>query len=116
MADRDSSRYHALRREYVDRYLGYHGTISRQLTAERTSLESQLIPVSAYIVTSCIEALLRYPEMMKRIEEAMPPEEIGRRARRPGCRVNTVHLWSIANLPLVGRKVLALVDPNAPTT
>lgn len=112
MADRDSSRYHALRREYVDEYLGYHSTISRQLTAERTSLESQLIPVSAYIVTSCIEALLRYPEMMKRIEEAMPPEEIGRRARRPGCRVNTVHLWSIANLPLVGRKVLALVDPE----
>ncbi len=95
----------------VDAYLEYHSTISRQLTEERTSLESKLIPVSAYIVVSCIEAMLRYPEMMSRIDAAMPAEEIGRRARRPGCRVNTVHLWSIANLPLVGRKVLELVDP-----
>jgi hypothetical protein len=50
--------------------------------------------------------------MMRRIDEAMPADEIGRRARRPGCRVNTVHLWSISNLPLVGRKVLELVDPE----
>ena len=111
MADRDSSPYHALRREYVEEFLAYHSHISRQLTSERTSLESQLIPVSAYIVTACIEALLRYPEMMRRIDEALPADEIGRRARRPGCRVNTVHLWSISNLPLVGRKVLELVDP-----
>ncbi len=112
MADRDSSPYHAARREYVDEFLAYHSHISRQLTSERTSLESKLIPVSAYIVTACIEALLRYPEMMRRIDEAMPADEIGRRARRPGCRVNTVHLWSISNLPLVGRKVLELVDPE----
>ena len=111
MADRDSSAYHADRREYVDEFLAYHSHISRALTEERTSLESKLIPVSAYIVVSCIEALLRYPDMMRRIDEAMPADEIGRRARRPGCRVNTVHLWSISNLPLVGRKVLELVDP-----
>jgi uncharacterized protein (TIGR00645 family) len=110
VADRDSSAYHADRREYVDEFLAYHSHISRALTEERTSLESKLIPVSAYIVVSCIEALLRYPDMMRRIDEAMPADEIGRRARRPGCRVNTVHLWSISNLPLVGRKVLELVD------
>jgi len=111
VADRDSSAYHADRREYVDEFIAYHSHISRALTEERTSLESKLIPVSAYIVVSCIEALLRYPDMMRRIDEAMPADEIGRRARRPGCRVNTVHLWSISNLPLVGRKVLELVDP-----
>ncbi|MCX6951010.1 MAG: RsmB/NOP family class I SAM-dependent RNA methyltransferase [Verrucomicrobia bacterium] len=111
MADRDSSAYHAARREYVDEFLAYHSHISRALTEERTSLESKLIPVSAYIIVSCIEALLRYPDLLRRIDEAMPADEIGRRARRPGCRVNTVHLWSIANLPLVGRKVLELVDP-----
>jgi hypothetical protein len=111
VADRDSSAYHAARREYVDEFLDYHSHISRALTEERTSLESKLIPVSAYIIVSCIEALLRYPDMMRRIDEAMPADEIGRRARRPGCRVNTVHLWSIANLPLVGRKVFELVDP-----
>ena len=111
VADRDSSQYHELRRQYVDGWLAYHSNISRQLTEERTSLESKLIPVSAYIVVACIEALLRYPDIMRRIDEVMPADEIGRRARRPGCRVNTVHLWSIANLPLVGRKVFELVDP-----
>lgn len=98
-------------RNVVDEFLSYHSHISQALTEERTALESKLIPVSAYIVVSCIEALLRYPEMMRRIDAAVPAEEIGRRARRPGCRVNTVHLWSIANLPLVGRKVMELVDP-----
>jgi hypothetical protein len=109
---RDESAYHAQRREHVDSFLAYHSDISRQLTSERTSLESQLIPVSAYIITSCIEALLRYPEIMNRIDEAMPADEIGRRARRPGCRVNTVHLWSISNLPLVGRKVFEAISPD----
>lgn len=98
-------------RARVDEFIEYHSVISRQLTEERTSLESKLIPVSAYIVTACIESLMRYPEMMRHIDAAMPAEEIGRRARRPGCRVNTVYLWSIANFPLVGRKVFELVDP-----
>ena len=40
MADRDSSAYHAARREYVDEFLDYHSHISRALTEERTSLES----------------------------------------------------------------------------
>jgi hypothetical protein len=98
-------------RERVDAFIDYHSTISRVLTTERTSLESKLIPVSAYIITACIESLLRYPEMMRRIDAVMPAEEIGRRARRPGCRVNTVYLWSIANFALVGRKVFEMVDP-----
>ena len=32
----------------------------------------------------------------------MPAEEIGRRARRPGCQVDTCYLWSIANFFLLG--------------
>jgi hypothetical protein len=84
----------------------YHAPISGALTAERTSLESKLIPVSAYIITACIEAWYRYPAMMRRIGEVMDPYELGQRARRPGCRVNTVHLWSIANFWLLGRKVM----------
>jgi hypothetical protein len=96
----------------VDELIAYHSDISSQLTKERTSLESRLIPVSAYVIVSCIEALGRYPEMVRTIDAAMPAEEIGRRARRPGCRVNTVHLWTIANLPLVGRKALSAIDAS----
>jgi hypothetical protein len=83
------------------------------LTDGRTSLASRLIPVSAYRVTSCIEAFLRYTELMADIDAALPADEIGRRARRPGCRINTVSLWSIANFWLLGRKVMAMVDPAA---
>jgi len=97
----------------ANRLIGYHAPISRALTQERTSLESALIPVTAYIVVACSEAFLRYPEMMRRIDEALPAEEIGRRARRPGCQVDACYLWSIANFFLLGRKIMAMLDPSA---
>ena len=74
-------------------------------------MESALIPVTAYIVVACAESYLRYPEMMRTIDAAMPAEEIGRRARRPGCQVDPCYLWSIANFFLLGRKIMAMVDP-----
>lgn len=95
----------------ANRLIDYHAPISKALTAERTSLESALIPVTAYIVVACAEAFLRYPEMVRHIDAAMPAEEIGRRARRPGCQVDTCYLWSIANFHLLGRKIMAMVDP-----
>lgn len=93
--------------------IAYHSPISQALTAERTSLESKLIPVTAYIVVACAEAFLRYGDMARRIDAAMPAEEIGRRARVPGCQVDTCFLWSIANFPLVGRKAISQMDPTA---
>ncbi len=96
----------------ANRLIAYHAPISAALTNERTSLESELIPVTAYIVVACAEAYLRYPELMARIDAALPAEEIGRRARRPGLRVNTVGLWSIANFWLIGRKVVRSLDPG----
>ncbi len=97
----------------ANRLIAYHAPISQQLTEERTSLESKLIPVTAYIVVACVEAWYRYPDMMGRIEAAMAAGDIGRAGRRPGSQVNTVYLWSIANFWLLGRKVMAMVDPVA---
>jgi len=99
-------------RTEANRLIAYHGPISQALTEERTSLESRLIPVTAYIVVACAEAYLRYPEMIRRIDAAMPAEEIGRRGRRPGTQINTVYLWSIANFFLVGRKVVQALAPE----
>jgi len=96
----------------ANRLIAYHGPISKTLTQERTSLESALIPVTAYIVVACAESYLRYPEMMRTIDAALPAEEIGRRARRPGCQVDPCYLWSIANFFLLGRKIMAMVDPQ----
>ena len=38
------------RKAEANRLIAYHAPIAQALTAERTSLESQLIPVTAYIV------------------------------------------------------------------
>lgn len=101
----------ASRKARVNEQIAYIGPIARRLTDERTALESKIIPVSAYVIVSCIESFLRYPDMMRAIDAVLPAEEIGARARRPGCRVNTVHLWSIANFFLIGRKVYETLDP-----
>jgi hypothetical protein len=99
----------------ANQLIAYHSPISRALTAERTALESALIPVTAYIVVACTESYLRYADMMRAIDAAMPAEEIGRRARRPGCQIDSCFLWSIANFPLVGRNVYAMLDPSLDT-
>ena len=100
------------RRAVTNERIGYIAPISRRLTEERTSLESRIIPVSAYVVLACVESFLRYPEMMRTIDAALPAEEIGRRARRAGSRVNTVYLSSIATFFLIGRKLWEQFDPQ----
>lgn len=92
--------------------IAYHSPISHRLTAERTSYQSQMIPVTPYILVACAETFTRYAEMMRIIDAAMPAEEIGRRGRRPGSQVNTVFLWSIANFYLLGRKIFTQFDPS----
>jgi len=94
------------RRVEADKLIAYHAEISGAMTAERTALESRLIPVSAYILVSAAEAWYRWPDMMTAIDKATPAEEIGAAGRRPGMRVNAVHLWSISNIYLTGRKLL----------
>ena len=99
-------------RRAADRHIAFHAPLAHRLTNERTSYQSQLIPVTPYILVACAETFGRYAEMMRVIESAMPAEEIGRRGRRPGSQVNTVFLWSIANFYLVGRKVFTQFDPS----
>jgi hypothetical protein len=94
-------------REETNRWILYHGAIARAMTVTRTALESALIPVTAYILVSGVECYRRHPEMMRVIAAAMSPEEIGAAGRRPGNQVDSVHLWSIANIYLLGRQVLA---------
>lgn len=101
-------------RDAVNETLLYHGDIAGKMTAERTALESALIPVTAYILISGIECYRRYPDLMAAIATAKPPSEIGAAGRQPGNQVDAVHLWSIANIALVGRQILApfgMIDP-----
>jgi hypothetical protein len=100
-------------RATIDRWIRYHSEIAYALTMERTALESALIPVSAYILIACVECYRRYPEMIAEIDAAVAPEELGRAGHRLATQIDPVHLWAVANFPLVGRKVLmgaGLVD------
>ena len=92
----------------ANRLVAYHSEISKAMTAERTSLESALIPVSAYIVISAVECWFRHPEIVRTIDAARPAEKIGPAGHRPGVQVNAVYLWSVANIFLTGRKFLTL--------
>ncbi|MHB8665160.1 MAG: hypothetical protein ACYDH6_20970 [Acidimicrobiales bacterium] len=94
------------RRAETNRLIAYHSTISGQMTLERTALESALIPVSAYILVAATEAWFRHPEMIAAIDAAKPAGDIGAAGRRPGSQINAVYLWSLANIYLVGRKLL----------
>jgi hypothetical protein len=100
----------------LNRWIRYHGEIAYTLTMERTALESALIPVSAYIVIACVECYRRYPEMIKEIVAAMPPDEIGRAGHRFATEIDPVRLWAVPNFFLLGRKVIAgagLLDTDA---
>jgi len=103
-------------RDDVNRCIAYHSEVAAAMTRERTALESALIPVTAYILVSGVECYRRYPELIRAITAAATPEELGAAGRRPGNQIDAVHLWSIANIPLVGRQVMApfgLLDPDA---
>ena len=101
-----------VRRDRVNGWLATINPITKRLVAERTSYSSQLIPVTPYVMVSCVEAFLRYPDAVAVITAAMEPEEIGVAARRPGCQANSVFLWGVANFFLIGRNVLRAVDPS----
>ncbi|HTK17116.1 MAG TPA: hypothetical protein VL769_12035 [Acidimicrobiia bacterium] len=100
----------------VNREIRYHSNISLQLTAQRTALESALIPVTAYILVACVECYRRYPEMIESIAETASPEDLGRAGHRFGTQIDNVHLWALPNFTLIGRKVLAtagMIDSEA---
>ena len=56
----------------------------------RTVQESKLFPVNPYIALSYYNAWYRYPELVRKVDAAMPAEEIADRARQVGSYVNTI--------------------------
>jgi hypothetical protein len=103
-------------KERVNSWLRYHSEISYALTMQRTALESALIPVTAYIVIACVECYRRYPNMVREIAAAVPPEELGRAGHALANQIDPVHLWAVPNFTLLGRTILAgagVLDPEA---
>jgi hypothetical protein len=76
-----------------------------QCTA-RTVQESKLFPVNPYIALSYVNAWYRWPELLRKVDAAMPAEEIGDRARQVGSYVNTISMGLIPQFYLGGRQIL----------
>ena len=105
-----------MNRADIDRWIRYHSEISYHLTMERTALESELIPVSVYIIIVCVECYRRYPDMIQAITAATSPEDLGRAGHDLTTEIDPVRFWAVPNFHLIGRNVLfaaGLVDPEA---
>jgi hypothetical protein len=70
----------------------------------RTVQESKLFPVNPYIALSYYNAWYRYPEVLRKVDAAMPAEEIGERARQVGTYVNTISMGVGPQFYLGGRQ------------
>jgi len=81
----------------------------------RTVQESKLFPVNPYISLSYLNAWYRWPELLRKIDAAMPAEEIGDRARQVGSYVNTITMSLIPNFYLGGRQILLDMGLLRPT-
>jgi hypothetical protein len=81
----------------------------------RTVQESKLFPVNPYIAMSYLNAWYRWPELLRKIDAAMPAEEIGDRARTVGSYVSTITMGLIAQFYLGGRQILLDMGMLKPT-
>jgi len=81
----------------------------------RTVQESKLFPVNPYIALSYYNAWYRYPEIFRKIEAVMSPEELGDRAREVSMSANAIMLGIIQQFYLGGRQYLidmGLINPT----
>ena len=81
----------------------------------RTVQESKLFPVNPYISLSYLNAWYRWPELLRKIDAAMPAEEIGDRARQVGAYVNTISMGLIPQFYSGGRQILLDMGMLKPT-
>ncbi len=76
------------------------------LCVTRTVQESKLFPVPAYMLLSYLMCFYRYPALLRKIEAAMPAEEIGDRARAMGAKFGNLPGWGLPTFYLLGREML----------
>lgn len=81
----------------------------------RTVQESKLFPVNPYIALSYLNAWYRWPELLRKIDKAMPAEELGDRARLDGSYASTITLGLIPQFYLGGRQILMDMGMLKPT-
>lgn len=81
----------------------------------RTVQESKLFPVNPYIAMSYLNAWYRWPQLLRKIDTAMPAEEIGDRARENTTYANVLTTGIIPDFYLGGRQILMDMGMLKPT-
>lgn len=77
------------------------------LCVTRTVQESKLFPVSPYMLLSYFMAFYRYPELVRKVDAAMPAEVIGDRMRNMGIKcANPAMGWGLPSFYLLGREYM----------
>lgn len=77
------------------------------LCVTRTTQESKLFPVPAYMMLSYLNAFYRYPSLLRKIETRLSAEECGDRARNMGTKTDTLTMgWTLPCFYLLGREWL----------
>jgi hypothetical protein len=86
------------------------------LCVTRTTQESKLFPVPAYMMLSYLNAYYRYPTLLRKVEARMSAEHCGDRARNMGTKTDTLTMgWTLCGFYLCGREWLinmGLVRPE----
>jgi len=81
----------------------------------RTVQESKLFPVNPYIALSYYNAWYRYPELLRKIDAAMPAEELGDRAREVSSYVNLLTTSLTSQFYLSARQFMLDMGMLRPT-
>lgn len=97
-------------------------TLIQQLSDEtywlcltRTVQESKLFPVSPYMLLSYMMAFYRYPELLRKIDRALPAQDIGDRARNMGIKIQNPSMGWGLSFYLLGRELLMNMGLLRPT-
>ena len=94
--------------EELDDYLAYSGwNLWDLLAARQTEGENSLIPRQEYECTGFLQCWLQYPRFLEALTAKLGVDGLvelcGTPRREPGSKLNHVHAWALAQMPLIGR-------------
>jgi phosphohistidine swiveling domain-containing protein len=95
----------------LNRLLAANQRCTAELLLGRTEIQATLVPTPPYIILACLEIFERQPDILRAIEAAVDPAELGREVRaaghnkdRPVGGIDMLNIWALTSLYLWGRE------------
>lgn len=86
----------------INELVNYWDLLTTENSRKRTALTSGLIPVREYTSYVGFEAWLRWPDIYRRLDEAVGAAELGAQMRGPGTSTTNAHPFALAVIPFGG--------------